>query len=101
MSKVTPKLGCTVLVCVDDPSAERSELSGDNLEEVLEHVGVRRGLKSDGSMEGAVISDRETYRPFGVVQWMIDDPHLSPQGFGHDGFAFVVLIIRGELQFMD
>ena len=43
-SKVTPKLGCAILVGVDDPFTEGPELSGDNLEEVLEHVIVLPGL---------------------------------------------------------
>lgn len=47
LSKVTPELSCAVLVGVDDPSAERPELSGDDLDEVLEHVVVLRGLKSN------------------------------------------------------
>lgn len=48
-----------------------------------------------------VTSGRKTYHPFCVVQWMIDDPNLSPQGLRHDGFAFVVLIVGGKLELMD
>lgn len=32
---------------------------------------------------------------------MIDDTHLCHQLLRHDGFAFVVLIIRGELQLVN
>ena len=50
LRKVTPELGRAVLVCIDDPSAESPELSGDDLEEVLEHVVVFHGLeKKSGS----------------------------------------------------
>ena len=52
---------------VDDPSAERPELSRDNLDKILEHVGVLYRLKSKDLAQGAVISCRRTYRPFGVV----------------------------------
>ena len=45
LSKVTPELGRAVLVGVDYPSTEGPELSGDNLEEVLEHEVVLRGLE--------------------------------------------------------
>ena len=46
-SKVTSKLSCAILVGVDDPFTEGSKLSGDNLEEVLEHVIVLPGLGKD------------------------------------------------------
>ena len=32
---------------------------------------------------------------------MIDDSHLCHQGLRHDGFTFVVLIVRGKFQLMD
>ena len=35
--EIAPKLGCAVLVGVDDPISEGPELGGDDLEEVLEH----------------------------------------------------------------
>ena len=44
--EIAPKLGCAVLVGVDDPSAEGPELGRDNLQEVLEHVVVLRGLEN-------------------------------------------------------
>lgn len=47
------------------------------------------------------IRGRKTYHPFGVIQWIIDDSHLGSQVLCHDGFAFVVLVVSGELQLMD
>ena len=42
-----------------------------------------------------------TYHPFGVIQGVVNDSHLGHQGFRHDRFAFVVLIVRGKLQLVD
>lgn len=46
LCEVTPEVGRAVLVGVDDPSAEGPELGRDNLQEVLEHVVVLRGLEN-------------------------------------------------------
>ena len=47
LRKVTPKLSRAILVGIDDPITEGPELGGDNLEEVLEHEVVLRGLEKE------------------------------------------------------
>jgi len=46
LREITPEVGRAVLVGVDGPLAEGPELGGDNLQEVLEHVSVLRGLEN-------------------------------------------------------
>jgi len=43
--EITPELGRAVLMCVDGPIGEGPELCRDDLEEVLEHEVVLRGLE--------------------------------------------------------
>lgn len=50
LSKVAPELGRAVLVGIDDPFVEGPELGRYDLEEVLEHVVVLRGLKNNNSV---------------------------------------------------
>ena len=45
LCKVAPELGRAVLVGIDDPSVEGPELGRDDLEEILEHVAILRGLE--------------------------------------------------------
>lgn len=48
-----------------------------------------------------IITGRQTYHPIGVIQRVIDDSHLCPQGLCQDGFALIVLVVRGKLHLVD
>lgn len=102
LCEVAPELSRAVLVGIDDPSVEGPELGRDNLEEILEHVAILRGLgKERFNPKARVISSRRTYHPISVIQRMINDSHLCPQGLCHDGFALIVLVVRGKLHLVD
>lgn len=48
-----------------------------------------------------MVSSWGAYHPVGVIQGMIENSHLGHQGLRHDGFTFVVLVVRGKLQLVD
>ena len=65
----------------------------------LSVVWEKSGLVRKG--EGRVACGRETHLPLGIIQGMVNDSHRGQQGLRHGGFAIVVLIVRGKLQFMN